>query len=179
MALSVADLDQYKARGVPAGSDPNERTFYSPIDSVHEAILAVLKSARHSLVIGMYGYDDDEFAAVIHAALEDKSMFVQISLDKSQAGGVHERAILDKYGYANGAFGNSVAIGTSEKGAIMHRKMVLVDGLWVIKGSTNWSTAGETKQDNECTIRYDAVAATEARTVMDIEHHKMLAALAA
>jgi phosphatidylserine/phosphatidylglycerophosphate/cardiolipin synthase-like enzyme len=70
-----------------------------------------------------------------------------------------------------------VAIGTSEHGAIMHRKMVIVDGLWRISGSTNWSTSGETLQDNEATNLLDATACTEARTVLDIEHNKMLAAM--
>lgn len=178
MTLGIADLDQYKARGVPKGYDAHERTFYSPIDNVHEAILAVLGSAQHSIVVGMYGYDDDEFAAIIAKAMADPAMFVQISLDKSQAGGVHEHKLLDQYGITGHGQGNSVAIGTSEKGAIMHRKMLLVDGLWRVTGSTNWSTSGETKQDNECTIRYDAIACTEARSVLDIEHHHMLAASA-
>jgi len=58
-------------------------------------------------------------------ALKDPTMYVQISLDKSQAGGVHERAILDKYSHE--MTGNSVAIAASERGAINHRKMVIVD----------------------------------------------------
>lgn len=175
--LSITDLDQYKAKPPAAGYPSNVRTFYSPVDGagVHNALKAVIGSAQHSIVVAMYGYDDDELAAMLDAALKDDTMYVQISLDKSQAGGVHERAILEQY--AHEMTGNSVAIGTSERGAIMHRKMVIVDGRWRISGSTNWSTSGETLQDNEATIMLDAVAAAEARAVLDIEHDKMLTAM--
>jgi phosphatidylserine/phosphatidylglycerophosphate/cardiolipin synthase-like enzyme len=173
--LSVTDLDAFKAKPVAAAYAPNLRTFYSPIDNVHNALKAVIASAQQSIVVAMYGFDDDELAALLDTALKDPTMFVQISLDKSQAGGVHERAILAKYSHE--MTGNSVAIGTSERGAIMHRKLVIVDGVWRISGSTNWSTSGESLQDNEATILLDPVACAEARTVLDIEHTKMLAAM--
>ncbi len=174
-SLFVTDLDAYKSKPVAAGYPPTFRTFYSPIDDVHGALKAVIGSAQHSIVVAMYGYDDDELAALLDTALKDPTKYVQISLDKSQAGGVHERAILAQY--AHEMTGNSVAVGTSERGAIMHRKMVIVDGMWRISGSTNWSTSGETLQDNEATILLDAVACAEARTVLDIEHDHMLAAM--
>jgi len=174
--LTIAALDAFKAKPVAASYPANLRTFYSPIDDVHGALKAIIASARHSIIVAMFGYDDDELAAMLDAALKDPTMFVQISLDKSQAGGVHERAILAKY--AHEMTGNSVAIGTSERGAIMHRKMVIVDGMWRVSGSTNWSTSGETLQDNEATILLDATACAEARSVLDIEHDKMLSAMA-
>ena len=41
-----------------------------------------------------------------------------MTLDKSQAAGVHDAALLKKW--RNDSVGNSIAIGTSEKHAIMH-----------------------------------------------------------
>lgn len=173
-ALQIADLDQFKAPGyvMPTGYPPNMRTFYSPEDNVHGALKTVIGSTQRSLVVAMYGYDDDELAEMIDTFLHNDAVYVQLSLDKSQAAGVHERALLDKF--AADLDTNSVAIGTSERSAIMHRKMAIVDGLWRISGSTNWSSAGESKQDNELTIVYDASVCAEARPVLDIEHHKML-----
>jgi phosphatidylserine/phosphatidylglycerophosphate/cardiolipin synthase-like enzyme len=124
----------------------------------------------------MFGWDDDELAALLDKALKDPSMYVQITLDSSQAGGVHEKALLTKY--AHEMTGNSVAIGRSERGAIIHRKMLIVDGLWWVGGSTNWSTSGESQQDNELTVVRDALHCTKARTVLDIAHDHVLGVMA-
>jgi phosphatidylserine/phosphatidylglycerophosphate/cardiolipin synthase-like enzyme len=148
------------------------RMLYSPIDDVHGALSDLLKGAKHSVVVAMYGFDDDELAGILRDHLENPHMFVQITLDKSQAGGVHERALLAKFRHED--LGNSIAIGTSEKSAIMHRKMAIVDGTWLIGGSTNWSESGESKQDNELTIHRSPKLAARARTVLDIEHDHAL-----
>ena len=174
--LKVTDLDQYMVIGPPEGSLEMVRSLYSPIDNVHEALKAVIGSAQHSVVVSMFGYDDDELAAMLDTALKNPAMYVQVTLDSSQAGGAHEKALLTKY--AHEMTGNSIAIGRSEKGAIVHRKMVIVDGLWWIGGSTNWSTSGESQQDNELTIIRDALHCTKARTVLDIAHDHILAAMA-
>jgi phosphatidylserine/phosphatidylglycerophosphate/cardiolipin synthase-like enzyme len=171
--LTLTDLDQYRRHGTPdAEYPPNLRTFYSPIDDVHGALKALVGSCRRSLVVAMYGYDDDELASMIDGLLKNPAIYVQITLDRSQAGGVHEKALLAKY--AHEMTGNSVAIGSSEKGAIMHRKMLLVDGIWRATGSTNWSTSGESQQDNELTVLLSASATAEARAVLDVEHDSAL-----
>jgi phosphatidylserine/phosphatidylglycerophosphate/cardiolipin synthase-like enzyme len=146
--------------------------LYSPIDDVHGALVDVLKGAQHSVVVAMYGFDDDELAEILRDHLATPNVYVQITLDKSQAGGVHERELLAKFRHED--LGNSIAIGTSEKSAIMHRKMAVVDGVWLIGGSTNWSESGETKQDNELTIHRSPELCARARTVLDIEHDHAL-----
>lgn len=146
--------------------------LYSPIDDVHGALVDLLKGAQHSVVVAVYGFDDDELAEILREHLANPAMYVQITLDRSQAGGVHEKALLAKFRHED--MGNSIAIGTSEKSAIMHRKMAIVDGEWLIGGSTNWSDSGETKQDNELTIHHSPKLAARARTVLDIEHDHAL-----
>jgi phosphatidylserine/phosphatidylglycerophosphate/cardiolipin synthase-like enzyme len=168
---SIAQLDAYRKFQLNDPAYPEfMRSFYAPHDDVHGVLKRVIGSTQRSLVIAMYGYDDDELAEMIAHILENDDIFVQITLDKSQAGGVHERELLAKYKAYSDA--NRVAIGTSERGAIMHRKMVIVDGIWRITGSTNWSDAGETKQDNELTVVQSVSACNEARHILDLEHEK-------
>jgi phosphatidylserine/phosphatidylglycerophosphate/cardiolipin synthase-like enzyme len=163
--------------GPAVGYPANMRTFYSPQDHVPQVLQTVVSSVAKSIVVAMYGYDDDVLAEMLDVALRNPAIYVQITLDASQAAGTHEKDLLAKY--ANDMTGNSVAIGRSEKGAIMHRKMVIVDGLWRVSGSTNWSTSGETLQDNELTIIRDPMVCAEARPILDIEHDAALKQMAA
>ncbi|MGH3620346.1 MAG: hypothetical protein ACRDQ5_00950, partial [Sciscionella sp.] len=66
MALSaLTELDQFRATPFTPGYPEMARTFYSPVDQVHEALKAVLASATKSVVVSMYGYDDEDLDAII------------------------------------------------------------------------------------------------------------------
>jgi phosphatidylserine/phosphatidylglycerophosphate/cardiolipin synthase-like enzyme len=167
------ELHQFKAeKRFLDGYPPDTRTFFSPRDDVHGVLTSLIASAQHAIVINMYGYDDDDIDDIIRAKLKSEHVYVQMSLDKSQAGGVHERNLLAEW--SNDAFGNSIAIGSSSRSAISHLKICIVDGVYTVKGSTNWSLSGEQKQDNELTLSRNAVLAAETRALLDINHDNML-----
>jgi phosphatidylserine/phosphatidylglycerophosphate/cardiolipin synthase-like enzyme len=106
----------------------------------------------------MYGFDDEELAGIMLSKLKNENVYVQLTLDSSQAGGVHERTLLTQEAFPL----SSVAIGRSEKGAIMHLKTGVIDGTILFTGSTNWSTGGESLQDNQLTVEINPLAATMA-----------------
>jgi phosphatidylserine/phosphatidylglycerophosphate/cardiolipin synthase-like enzyme len=171
--MSLADLsqlDKHSAAGFPPGSLPTLRTFFSPVDDVHGALVDLVQSASQSLVLAMYGFDDQELADALLEKLNAEHVFVQFTLDSSQAAGVHEKRILAAESYP----ASSVATGRSEKGAIMHLKMVIVDGLDVVTGSTNWSASGETLQDNQLTVVRDPLLAAKSRSRIDAIHQSMI-----
>jgi phosphatidylserine/phosphatidylglycerophosphate/cardiolipin synthase-like enzyme len=171
-------LEQYKAeKRFLDGYPLEQRSFFSPRDSIHPMLASLLASAQHSLVLNMYGYDDDELDAIIREKLDSEHVYVQMSLDKSQAGGKHEKELLAKW--SNDGFGNSIAIGTSSvHHAISHLKVLIVDGVYTVTGSTNWSISGESEQDNQLTLNRNAVIASELRAVLDLNHDWMLKQMA-
>jgi phosphatidylserine/phosphatidylglycerophosphate/cardiolipin synthase-like enzyme len=172
-------LDRFKRDGrFIAHYPPNVKSFYSPDDDIHGLLQTLLGSAEQSIVLNMFGYDDADLDTIIKSKLLDEHVFVQMSLDRGQSkSGKTERQILAAW--KNEYFGNSIAIGTSSKHAISHLKMVIVDGIYTVKGSTNWSLGGEQKQDNELTVCNSAVVAAEARAVLDRNHDFMLKQMAA
>jgi phosphatidylserine/phosphatidylglycerophosphate/cardiolipin synthase-like enzyme len=168
-ALSV--LDQFKAAPFPPGYPTDVRTFYSPVDNPKGALLYLIEHACHEIDLAMYGFDDPDLAAAIKTKLADPAIRVRLTLDSSQAGGIHEKQLLDAEDYPN----NSVAIGTSEHGRIMHMKLMMIDGTILVTGSTNWSDAAEHLQDNELTVTISPARAPGARIRVDAIHAHMLA----
>jgi phosphatidylserine/phosphatidylglycerophosphate/cardiolipin synthase-like enzyme len=162
--------DPHKVGGFVAGYPSNIRSYYAPIDDVHGAILDVIKSAKHSLVVAMYGYDDPDFQEAIIEKMKDENIYVQLTLDSSQAAGKHEAELLSQASFP----ATSIAIGQSEDHAIMHMKCLVADNAVLVTGSTNWSAGGEDKQDNACVIIDDAYVAGEASSRISAIHTNMV-----
>ena len=160
--------DKYKR--VTAIYPSNLRTFYAPVDDVAGALAELIDSAAHSVVVAMYGFDDPRLADALRHKLLAENVFVQLTLDKSQAAGRHEAELLARENYP----ATSIAIGSSEHGRIMHMKLCCIDNRYTVTGSCNWSVAAETLQDNQLTIIDDYAVAAEARSRVDAIHAHIL-----
>lgn len=148
VSLQSFDLDelaQYTAEGEfgPSAS-PEFRGFYVGRDDVHGVITCLLSQVSVSLKLTMFGFDDDEANQCIWRLVENPGIMVQVTLDKSQAAGVHEKQILLADIAADPAkFAADFAIGNSDTSQIIHTKGMVLDGIVAVEGSTNWSATGE------------------------------------
>jgi phosphatidylserine/phosphatidylglycerophosphate/cardiolipin synthase-like enzyme len=163
-------LNQFKATSFPPSYPTDVRTFYSPVDDLHGALAYVIGCIQQEALLAMFGLDDDELAAALRAKMADPNIHVELTLDSSQAGGVHERTLLAAEAFPN----TSVAVGRSEHGAIMHLKMLVIDATILVTGSTNWSASAEHLQDNELTVTIHPARAAEARLRIAAIHAHML-----
>ena len=171
-------LSAFKATPFPPDYPANVAHVFAPVDRVHEAFLSLLQcDDLTSLHASMYGWDDQQISDLFQHALTNENIPVVLCLDSSQAAGVHEKAISSAY--PTGELGNQVVIGRSSKGAINHDKLIVINRLVTICGSTNLSVGGEGKQNNEATIVLDRAFAGETVNRIEIIHGGMAAQMAA
>lgn len=161
------------------GNDPRYVTLFSPQDGdgIHRLLVDLATSVTTSYVGNMYGFDDDDISAALLKLTGNPHVYFQQSLDKSQAGGVHEKKLLAML--PQNLFGTSIAVGQSIKHAISHLKVAIFDGVITVSGSTNWSLSGEQQQDNELTVSCDPIRAAQFRAQLDLNHDAMLKQMAA
>ena len=144
-SFTIDDLAQYtKEKSYSPNASKDFHLFYVGRDDVHEALKHVLSKVTVSLYMNMFGFDDDELNDVIMNLVHDPSVTVVITLDKSQAGGVHERKLLASDAAKDPVgFNTHFVIGNSATHQISHTKGFVADGKVGAEGSTNWSTSGE------------------------------------
>src|ERR1700761_273881 len=143
--FTLDDLAQYTREGAfgPTAS-ADFRVFYVGRDDVHGVLMHLFSRARLSVKMNMFGYDDDELNQILFDLAEDPTVMVQVTLDKSQSGGVHEKKILaSDTAAAPAAYAADFAVGQSDTHQISHTKGGVLDGIVAFEGSTNWSASGE------------------------------------
>lgn len=144
-SFSLPDLDQYLYEGQASPrASADFRLLYVGRDNVHEALKHVLSRVTVSLYLNMFGFDDEELNAILMKIVHNPAITCLITLDKSQAGGVHEKRLLDSDAAQDpDGFRTHFVVGQSATHQISHTKGFVADGLVGAEGSTNWSTSGE------------------------------------
>ena len=140
-SFCLDDLAPFKReKSFPAGDSPDFRVFYVGRDDVHGVLVYLFSRVSRSVKMNMFGYDDEQLNDIIEKLVSNKHVYVQGTLDKSQAGGVHEKKILETWSPEIRA---SFVIGQSATHQISHTKGGVLDSLVAFEGSTNWSASGE------------------------------------
>ena len=143
--FTLDDLALYTAEQAfgPTAS-PDFRVFYVGRDDVHGVLMHLFTRVTLSVKMNMFGYDDDELNNVLMGLVQNPLVLVQVTLDRSQASGSTEKAILSAdIAKDTAGFANDFAIGESSTSQISHTKGGILDGIVAFEGSTNWSTSGE------------------------------------
>jgi hypothetical protein len=143
--FDLLDLQKYTQEKTYSNTASKDfHLFYVGRDDVHEILKHVLSRVSVSLYLNMFGFDDDELNDILMKLAVDPTITMLVTLDKSQAGGKHEKALLDSDRKKNlTAFNTFVAIGQSATHQISHTKGFVADGKVAGEGSTNWSISGE------------------------------------
>jgi hypothetical protein len=155
--FSLLELEQFTMeKSYSSTASKDFHLFYVGRDDVHDILKYILSRVTFSLYLNMFGYDDDDLNEIIMEKARDPHITMLITLDKSQAGGKHEAALLKSdVGQDPAAFNTHIVtgeqfknltefvIGQSATHQISHTKGFVADGKVGAEGSTNWSVSGE------------------------------------
>jgi hypothetical protein len=152
--FDLLDLQPYTQEKVYATTASKDfHLFYVGRDDVHDILKYVLSRVSISLYLNMFGFDDDELNDILMKIALDDTVTMLVTLDKSQAGGKHEKALLEADRKHNLALFNThfvtkthaqeFVLGQSATHQISHTKGFVADGRVAGEGSTNWSDSGE------------------------------------
>lgn len=140
----LQELAQFTPEGKLTPGYGDHYIFLVGRDDVHGILKYLIGLETLAFKFNMFGYDDQELNDAIMAMLQNPKVHVQASLDRSQASGVHEKAILTADVAENPDFYNSFCVLESGTNQISHTKGGIFVGQGIaFEGSTNWSDSGE------------------------------------
>jgi hypothetical protein len=143
--FTLPDLAQYtKEAAYSTNASKDVHLFYVGRDDVHDILKYILSRVTISLYLNMFGFDDSELNNILMQKALNPAVTMLITLDSSQASGVHEKALLAAdQAYNLAAYNTHFVIGQSATHQITHTKGFVADGRVAAEGSTNWSSSGE------------------------------------
>jgi phosphatidylserine/phosphatidylglycerophosphate/cardiolipin synthase-like enzyme len=161
----------------PTTGMPSDRVvLFAPRDKVAMAIQQVLNSAKVSLKVAMFTLTDPTVNALLHAKAALPAPFeFQMTLDSVQA--TTNAAMVPIV--AGWGTDERVVVGNSGRGNYSHSKIAVVDHLYVMSGSTNYSVAGQGYEDNELIVQKHVGLAAWYEKQLDAVFARMVAKRAA
>lgn len=139
----------FEAQGLVSPNGTLE-VYFAPEDGVAQRVVALIESAQQSVAFLAFVLTSEEIAG----ALEAKA-----------AAGVEVRGVMD--GGQAGNLGSrhqellqaGVDVRLDGNADRMHHKVIVIDGMWVITGSYNFSRSAETQNDENLIVLRDTAAA--------------------
>ena len=150
LTLAVAALALAPAQRA-AADEPAWQVYFSPNHGATGAVVDALNGAKVAVVVQAYSFTSAPIARALVEA-HDRGVDVQVILDRKETGAT----------YSSADFLAHAGIVTFIDGAhaIAHNKVMVIDGLAVITGSFNFTTAAEQRNaENLLVIRDRSLAA--------------------
>jgi phosphatidylserine/phosphatidylglycerophosphate/cardiolipin synthase-like enzyme len=124
--------------------------YFSPEDDIPPKIIRFLRAAKRSIHFMAFSFTDSEIGDVL--------------IERARAG-IDVEGVVEKRG-ADGKGGEfpvlqkaGIPVLKDGNNYVMHHKVFIIDGLWIITGSYNFSASGATSNDeNLLVIKSEAVA---------------------
>jgi phosphatidylserine/phosphatidylglycerophosphate/cardiolipin synthase-like enzyme len=127
---------------------------FSPHGGAEQLVVETLRQARERVHVAIYGLTSPAIEAALHD-LARAGVRVVLKADHVQSAGQAQAAALGRLTAA----GATVEI--SRMSRLLHDKIAVVDGRWVITGSFNWTTSAENR-NRENVLVLDCPALAEA-----------------
>ena len=122
---------------------PRVESYFSPGDNPTAAITKTLGEAKKSILVQAYYFTSAPIADALRQA-HRRGVDVQVILDKSQP--------KQRYTVATFLTNAGIPVYIDSSHAIMHNKIMIVDGQTVITGSFNFTKAAEEKNAENLVI---------------------------
>jgi phosphatidylserine/phosphatidylglycerophosphate/cardiolipin synthase-like enzyme len=146
--------------------------LFPPRDNAAHALQLLVESATTAIKVEMFTYCDKAVDAILHEKATLPGLELQMTFDVGQA--AQDKAMAKLLAGWQTELGKRVVTGRSERGQIIHRKIVVVDHLYVGSGSTNWTVDGEQLEDNELVIRRSRPLAAWYEQTLDANHTRLV-----
>jgi phosphatidylserine/phosphatidylglycerophosphate/cardiolipin synthase-like enzyme len=128
----------------------DEQVYFSPKGGCTEAIVKNLDQAERYVLVQAYSFTSKPIAEALVNA-HKRGVKVKVLLDKSQRNGKGSKlAQLVEAG---------IPVSIDTKHSIAHNKVMIIDGVTVITGSFNFTTAAEDKNAENLLVLHDKVVA--------------------
>ncbi|HDR2357109.1 TPA: phospholipase D family protein [Enterobacter roggenkampii] len=132
---------------LPATASPSIQTAFSPERGALELVLNTIGSARESIRMMGYSFTSPE---VVRALVDARRRGVDVKIVLDEKGNRNRASVAAM----NLVAGAGIPVRTNDRYAIMHDKVIVVDGQTVETGSFNYTRAGARKNsENVLVIR--------------------------
>jgi phosphatidylserine/phosphatidylglycerophosphate/cardiolipin synthase-like enzyme len=135
-------------RAVP--DEPAWQVYFSPNHGATRAVVEALDAAKATVLVQAYSFTSAPIAKALVEA-HDRGVHVQVILDRKEVG--------TKYSSADFVAHAGIVTLIDGTHAVAHNKVMVIDGLTVITGSFNFTTAAERQNAENLLVIHDGALA--------------------